>query len=117
MGQPLRVRQISFAPPQCLFGAFAFSYIDDAADELHKITGLIDNRMTDRVDVSDRTARVNNSVFRFKFRLIANRVFEQFPDSDLVLRTKTLKECFESRRPGVRIVTKHAICLMRPMTD
>src|SRR6202011_2145650 len=117
MGQPLRVRQISLAPPQRLFGPFAFSNIDNRAHELHQITGLITDRMTDRVDVSDRTARVNNSVVCFKVRFVANRVFEQFPDSDLVLRTKALEECFESRRPSVRIETKHTISFIRPIPD
>jgi len=73
--------------------------------------------MTDRVDVPDLAAGMNNSVVRFEFRLLANRVFEQFPDSDLVLGTKALKECFESRRPGVRIEAKYAISFRRPVPD
>src|SRR5947209_787923 len=73
--------------------------------------------MTDRVNVLDGAARVNNSVIRFEVRLIANRLFEQFSDSDLVLRTKALKECFESWWPGVRIETQHAISFRRPIPD
>ena len=73
--------------------------------------------MTDRVDVPDSTARVNNSVVRFEVRFVANRAFEQFPDPDLVLRIKAFKECFESRRPVVRIEAKDAISFLRPVPD
>ena len=73
--------------------------------------------MTDRVNVFNVAARMNNSVVRFEIRFFANRVFEQFPDSVLVLRMKALKEFFESRRPGVGIETKHAISFVRPVPD
>src|SRR6266404_2180693 len=81
------------------------------------MTGLIANRMTDRVDVLDSAVSVNNSVVCFKLHFLANRFFEQFSDPDLVLRTKALKECFESWRPGVGIETKHAISFRRPVPD
>src|SRR5207244_13107599 len=38
-------------------------------------------------------------------------------DSYLILRSKALKECFEPRRPRLRIETKHAISLLRPVPD
>jgi hypothetical protein len=38
------------------------------------MTGLVANRMTDRVDVLDGAARVNDSVVRFEIGFLANRV-------------------------------------------
>src|SRR5439155_4045461 len=102
---------------QRLFGTLTFSCIDNSAHELHKMTALVANRMTDGVDVLDGAARVNNSVICFELRFFANGLFEQFPHSFLILRTKALKEYFESRRPGVRIETKHAISFLRPVPD
>src|ERR1700731_4461240 len=117
MGQPLRVRQISLASPQRLFGAFTLSYIDNSADKLDQMTGLIANRMTDRMNIPDRTARMNNAIVRFEVRVLGNRFSEQFSDSVLVLRVKSPKEFFESRRPGVRIEAKHAVGFLRPVPD
>src|SRR5438270_13934720 len=101
----------------CFFRAFAFSYIDNSADELDQIAGVIANRMTDRMNTPDRTAGMNNSIVRFKLTFLANRFFEQFPDSALVLRTKALEESFESRRSHLRIETEHAISFLRPVPD
>ena len=64
---------------QRLFGAFAFSYIDNGAHELHQITGLIANRMTDCVDVLDDTARVNNPVICFEVRFCREWRFRTVP--------------------------------------
>src|SRR5205823_5316958 len=102
---------------QRFFGAFAFRDIDNRAHELDQVTELIANRMTDRVIVPNSAARANNPVICFEVRFVANRVFEQVPDSDLVLRTKALKKCFESWRSGFRIETKDAISLLRPVPD
>src|SRR4029077_843466 len=110
-----RRRLLGSAQPP--FGAFAFRDIDNRAHELDQVPDLIANRMTDRVDVPDSAARTNNPVICFEVRFVADRVFEQVPDSDLVRRTKALKKRFESRRPGVRIETKHAISLLRPISD
>src|SRR5207245_2456253 len=96
------------------FGAFAFSDIDNGAHELHKMTGLIANRMSNRVDVLDRAVRVNNSIVCFEVHFLGNRFSEQFSDSVLVLRAKAPEEFFESRRPGLRIETKNAISFLRP---
>src|SRR5205823_1402660 len=87
------------------------------AHEFHKMTGLVANRMTDRVDVLNGAARVNNSIVRFEVRVLGNRFSEQFSDSVLVLRAKAPKEFFEPRRPGLWIETKHAISFLRPISD
>ena len=81
------------------------------------MTGLVANRMTDRVDVLNGAARVNNSVVRFEVRVLGNRFSEQFPDSVLVLRMKSPEEFFESRRPRVRIEAKHPVGFLRPVPD
>src|SRR5207247_6410199 len=102
---------------QRLLGALTFSYIDNSAHEVHQVTGLITNRMTDRVNVFQGAARVNNSIVRFEVRFLGNRFSEQFSDSVLVLRAKAAKEFFEPRRPGLWIETKHAISFLRPISD
>jgi hypothetical protein len=94
---------------QRFFCALGFGYIDDSPHELDKMTDLIANWMTDSVDVPDGAARMDNSVLGFEIHFLANRLFEQFLDSNLVFRTKALKECFEPRWAGVRIETKDAI--------
>src|SRR5437899_12152748 len=81
------------------------------------MTGLVANRMTDRVDVLNGAARVNNSIVCFEVCFLGNRFSEQFSDSVLVLRAKAPKEFFEPRRPGLRIETKHAISFVRPVPD
>src|SRR4029077_2450312 len=91
------------------FGAFAFRYIDDRTHELHEMSGLIANGMTDRMDVLNGTARMDNSVVCFEVRFLGNRYSEQFPHSLLVLRVEAPKEFLESRRPGFRIEPKHTI--------
>src|SRR6266446_6655553 len=78
---------------------------------------LVANRMTDRVDVLNGAARVNNSVVRFELRVLGNRFSEQFSDSVLVLRVKSPEEFFESRRPVVRIEAKHAVGFLRPVPN
>src|SRR5205085_6266498 len=87
------------------------------AHELHKMTGLIANRMSHRVDVLDVAVRVNNSIVCFEVRFLGNRLSEQFSNSVLVLRAKAPKEFFEPWRPGLWIETKHAISFLRPISD
>src|SRR5207244_4799716 len=102
---------------QRFFGAFAFRYIDDRTHELDEMSRLIANGVTDRVDVLNGTARMNNSVVCFEVRFLGNRYSEQFSDSVLVLSVQAPKEFLESRRPGFRMETKQAICLVRPVPD
>src|SRR4029077_10976901 len=93
------------------------SYIDNSAHELDQVTGFIRNGMTDRVDVPNNTARVNNSIVSFEVRVLGNRFSEQFSDSVLVLRVKSPKEFFETRRPRVRIEAEHPVGFLRPVPD
>src|SRR5437879_13390336 len=81
------------------------------------MTGLVANRMTDRVDVLNVAVRMNNSIVCSEVGLLRNRFSEQFSDSVLVLRAKAAKEFFEPRRPGLWIETKHAISFLRPLSD
>src|SRR5256885_15102948 len=81
------------------------------------MSGLIANRMTDRVDVPNGTARMNHSVVCFEVRFLGYRYSEQFSNSVLVLRVQAPKEFLESRRPGFRIETKQVVCLVRPVPD
>ena len=101
---------------QRFFRALAFSNIDDGAHELHQITNLIADRMTDPVDMLDRTARVNNSIVHFEIGFLANRVPKQLPDSVLVPQTRTSKKCW-IWRSGFRIETRGAIRLLRRVPD
>src|SRR6476620_9095605 len=61
---------------QRLFGAFALGDRGNRAKELHQIPAIIAHRMTDRADVPDRTARMNNSVVGFDIRFFPNCAFE-----------------------------------------
>src|SRR6266513_4495230 len=81
------------------------------------MTGLVANRMTDRVDVLNGAARMNNSIVCFEVCFLGNRFSEQFSDSVLVLRAKAPKEFFEPRRPGLGIETKYTISFLRPISD
>src|SRR6202011_2535947 len=103
--------------PQRLFGTFAFSDIDDGAHELDKMTGFIANRMTYSMNIPDRTARMNDSIVGFELRFVANRVFKQSPDPDLVLRTKALKKCLKSWRPSHGIKTAPSVSFPGPIPD
>ncbi len=66
VAEPLRFRQIIFAPAQRLFGAPAFGHIHHHTNEFTDITGRAENRMTCSIHVFRRTVWKNDSEMRIK---------------------------------------------------
>ena len=73
--ESLGLGKISFASPDGFFRALTFRNIDHGTDKFPNVARLVQDWMTDVVDVLDRSVRENDTVVRFELGLRQIRPF------------------------------------------
>jgi hypothetical protein len=105
------VCKLSLSLAQCLFGALAVGDIDYGTHKFNELAGWAQDWMGDRVDISDLTARINDSVIRLELSFFTLCRLDYFSEPCFVFRVDALNKGVESWQFTVRIKSQHAATL------
>src|SRR5258708_24967097 len=106
LGHPLRFSQITLAPAQGLLSALALSDVRRRAHELHQISGCVQNRMANSVDVFDRAVGKKDPEFYIVMGFFKDRSLDCPLPLGSICRMDPLETLFPNR---------HALCRIEPI--
>src|SRR3984893_5471181 len=95
-----------FALPDLLLRLLCHGDVHHRSDKFHEVAFLIDNRMSDRMEVLDGSVGKNNAVVRFIVCFLDFALFEEFLNAFCVLRMSSIKPKFSIR---LSLIGSHAV--------
>src|ERR1700677_756027 len=94
MAQSLRLQHICFTASQLLLVALAFCHIHVGTNVFENISGFIENRMSDRVDVLYRAISQHDPVILYKISFRSQCLVDSFVKSVAIFRVYQSNELF-----------------------
>ena len=73
---------------QALLDALALRYIDESSDVLDQRPSLVENRMPERLQVSDRSIVLCVPVIQYHFGFVADCALKSFFSTDAIFRVR-----------------------------